>query len=366
MKAPATLAGTLVAAFLASVCCLGPLVLGVLCIGSLGLAATIAPFRPWLLGLTGLLLAIAFYLAYRPEATAECGPDGECPAPASRRTQRISLWVVTVLTLLMATYPRWSSLGMATDGARTLTSKRDAISQVVTLDIHGMTCADCEGYIERELKRLPGVVRASVSYATQSGLVELGRPINLRDVSAAVERAGYRATNVHLATTIHSNSSRPDSREGLTGATVSGQWKGRLAVGEDQTSELVVDLGEIGNRWVGEFDLIDFDVRDYPVHVLLDGRLVRLNLTAAQIDFAGSLSASGDTVRGIATTRGNRDTLVLVRVGEPRFSPDFLALEAAAEDSTRVASLSADAAELRRQFNADRAYTRLLMLLSPT
>ena len=65
------------------------------------------------LGLYSLFLTIAFYFAYRPEVAAECGPDGECPVPASRRTQRISLWVVTVLTLLMATYPRWSSLGMA-------------------------------------------------------------------------------------------------------------------------------------------------------------------------------------------------------------------------------------------------------------
>lgn len=368
MKPPATLAGTLVAAFLASLCCLGPLVLGVLGIGSLGLAATIAPFRPWLLGLTGLFLAIAFYFAYRPEAAAECGRDGECRAPASRRSQRISLWVVTVVTLLMATYPRWSSLGMAAgaDGARTLTSERDGISRVVTLDIHGMTCADCEGHIEQVLERLPGVVDASVSYATHSGRVELGRPVHLRDVSAAVERAGYRPSNVHLAATTRGDGSRSDNRESPRGGTPSGQWKGRLAVGEGRTSELVVDLGQTTNRWVGEFDLIEFDVQDYPVHVVLDGRQVKLNLTAAQIDFAGRLSASADTLRGISTTRGNRDSLVLVRVGEPRFSPDFLALEAAAEDSARVASLSADAAELRRQFNADRASTRLLMLLSPT
>ena len=368
MKAPATLAGTLVAAFLASVCCLGPLVLGVLGIGSLGLAATIAPFRPWLLGLTALFLTIAFYFAYRPEVAAECGPDGECPAPASRRTQRISLWVVTVLTLLMATYPRWSSLGMAggTDSARILSSERDGISQVVTLDIHGMTCADCEAHIERELERVPGVVDATVSYATQSGTVELRAPAKLRDVSAAVERAGYRASNVHLATTTQVNGSRSDNRESLRGATLSGQWQGRLAVGGDRTSELVVDLGRTSNRWVGEFDLIEFGVQDYPVHIVLDGRQVRFELTAALVDFAGRLSVSGDTLRGVATTRGNRDSLVLVRVGEPRLSPDFLTLEAAAEDPTRLLSLASDAAELRQRFNEDRGYTRLVMLLSPT
>ena len=40
--------------------------------------------------------------------------------------------------------------------------------------------------------------------------------------------------------------------------------------------------------------------------------------------------------------------------------------EARVGASTRVELLSAGGAELRRQFNADRSYVRLLMLLSPT
>jgi len=37
-----------------------------------------------------------------------------------------------------------------------------------------------------------------------------------------------------------------------------------------------------------------------------------------------------------------------------------------AEDATRLESLSASGAELRSQFNQDKDYTRLVMLLSPT
>jgi hypothetical protein len=54
------------------------------------------------------------------------------------------------------------------------------------------------------------------------------------------------------------------------------------------------------------------------------------------------------------------------RTGDAQFSPELLALEAVAEDSTRVTRLSADGAQLRAQFNADRDQTRLVMLLSPS
>ena len=149
-------------------------------------------------------------------------------------------------------------------------------------------------------------------------------------------------------------------------SALAGQWRGRLAVGDRRTSELVLDLGPAGGRWVGQFDLRDFGVEDYPVEVALEGRKVTLHLTAAQIDFEGTLSTLGGTLRGIASTNGQRDSLLFTRTGEAHFSDGFLAREMAANDSTLVETLSADAAELRQRFNGDRAHTRLLMLLSPT
>ena len=97
MKEPSALAGSLVAGLLASACCIGPLVLGALGLGSLGFASALAPLRPWLLGLTALCIASGFYLAYRPEQV--CATDDTCVRPASRRNQRVILWVVTMLTV---------------------------------------------------------------------------------------------------------------------------------------------------------------------------------------------------------------------------------------------------------------------------
>jgi hypothetical protein len=148
--------------------------------------------------------------------------------------------------------------------------------------------------------------------------------------------------------------------------TLTGQWRGKLAADDERKTDLVLDLNRLSGRWVGQCDLQEFGVEDYPVDVVLDGDHVTLSFTAAQIDFEGVLSRAGDRLVGIANTRGHSDSLVLRRSGAPHLSKEFLALERVAEDSTRVEALSADAAQLRRQFNADRGYTRLLMLLSPT
>ena len=104
-----TLAGSLVAGFLASACCIGPVILGAAGLGTLGLAAALEPFRPWFLALTAMLLVIGFYSAYRPLPAEACGPEGACARPESRRAQRIVLWIVALLAIGLATYPNWSA-----------------------------------------------------------------------------------------------------------------------------------------------------------------------------------------------------------------------------------------------------------------
>lgn len=99
-----TVIGSVVAAVVASACCLGPVLLSALGAGALGAAAVgLEPYRPLLLGLTLVLLGGAFYVTYR--STGEvCAADGSC-APSSKRTAKIVLWVAAVLVVLLATFP---------------------------------------------------------------------------------------------------------------------------------------------------------------------------------------------------------------------------------------------------------------------
>jgi mercuric ion transport protein len=95
--------GSLVSGVLASACCLGPLVLGLMGISGAAFAHEFEPFRPYLLVVTYALLGAAFYLSYRPET--ECGPGGACAMPRARDLGKAILWVATVLVILATTFP---------------------------------------------------------------------------------------------------------------------------------------------------------------------------------------------------------------------------------------------------------------------
>ncbi|HJX34753.1 MAG TPA: heavy metal translocating P-type ATPase [Desulfatiglandales bacterium] len=65
----------------------------------------------------------------------------------------------------------------------------------VTIPITGMSCANCAMTIERVLtKKVPGVTKASVNFATESALVEyLPSVTDIDRIIAAIEKAGYGA-----------------------------------------------------------------------------------------------------------------------------------------------------------------------------
>ncbi|MDF3933509.1 heavy metal translocating P-type ATPase, partial [Pseudomonas citronellolis] len=60
------------------------------------------------------------------------------------------------------------------------------------LPVTGMTCASCVGRVERALKKVPGVVEASVNLASEQARVRVDSPEQLPALVAAVEHAGYQ------------------------------------------------------------------------------------------------------------------------------------------------------------------------------
>ena len=98
--------GVVLAALGASLCCILPVAVAVLGVGSAALGARFEPLRPWLAGVTVLLLGFAFYQAYRP---VDCAPGTACAIPASRRRGRIILWIVAVLAIALMAFPYYAS-----------------------------------------------------------------------------------------------------------------------------------------------------------------------------------------------------------------------------------------------------------------
>lgn len=61
------------------------------------------------------------------------------------------------------------------------------------LPIEGMTCASCVRRVEKSLSRVPGVSDAAVNFATEQAVVRFHpEQASLADLTAAVEKAGYR------------------------------------------------------------------------------------------------------------------------------------------------------------------------------
>jgi Cu+-exporting ATPase len=69
----------------------------------------------------------------------------------------------------------------------------DAV-KVVNLKIYGMTCASCSGTIEREVRKVPGVISVSVNLLGQSGRFEYDKKLSgIRAIISKVEDLGFDA-----------------------------------------------------------------------------------------------------------------------------------------------------------------------------
>ena len=177
------MAGAIVAAVAASACCLVPAALAIVGVSGAGFAARFTPYRAYFLVATGVALAAGFWFAYRPQRDA-CG----CPAPRRRRAARVGLWITAVVVVALAAYPRLGG-GIATAGDGAATARAE-----LHLTITGMDCAECTAPIARRIKRIPGVVSATVDFEAGTALVRHdGRDGLTAATLAAVESAGFHA-----------------------------------------------------------------------------------------------------------------------------------------------------------------------------
>lgn len=199
--------GAVLAAFAASLCCVGPLLFVVLGLGAFSAASVFESMRPWLLGVTAVFLAIGFYRAYFKRETA-CAPGEACATKPANRAGRAGLWIASVLVLAFALSPYYiGSLAArlttraATTAATTDAQKSQAAASAettrATFAVEGMTCASCETTLRLALERTPGVQRAEASYKNGEAVVEYDATLTTPDkLRAAIDETGYKVTVV--------------------------------------------------------------------------------------------------------------------------------------------------------------------------
>lgn len=198
MKKVAVILGAVIAAVAASACCILPLVLGVASAGALGLGAALSPYRPYLIGLTVLMLAVAFCFAYRP-GKAACDTNGQCatgtPSGVNRYSRAV-LWVVAALTLAVLAYP-----DIAAQRAREQLAAAPALApsavRTVTFAVGKMDCAACSGQISGALKKTPGVYDARVDFDAKRATVRYDPArVSVPKVRLVITSVGFPATEV--------------------------------------------------------------------------------------------------------------------------------------------------------------------------
>src|SRR5258707_9682868 len=103
-----TAVGSVIAAVAASMCCIGPLVAVMLGVGSLAAASRLQKWRPLFLGVTFVLLGVAWYLTYRKPKAEACADGTACAARPGAKGGKVVLWVATALAVALAALPLYA------------------------------------------------------------------------------------------------------------------------------------------------------------------------------------------------------------------------------------------------------------------
>ena len=99
------LIGGALAAIVASVCCLGPLVLVTVGISGAWISNLVAfePYRPYAIGVALVCMVFAYRKIYA--APAACVPGTLCAVPQTRRLYKALFWVVSAMVLVALGFP---------------------------------------------------------------------------------------------------------------------------------------------------------------------------------------------------------------------------------------------------------------------
>lgn len=181
--------GSASAAFLASLCCIGPIILAGLGLGGAGLVTGLETYRPYMMGVTFIFLGAAFFLTYRKRE--EVCEDGTCKVRRGSKGSKITLWIVTALAVFFLAFPYipWSNISAAS----TIDSENTNLVKT-TIPVKGTTCASCNVAIEMTVRKLEGIKQVTSDYDTGATTVEYDPDkLELQEIVETINNLGYQA-----------------------------------------------------------------------------------------------------------------------------------------------------------------------------
>ncbi|MEB8345373.1 mercuric transport protein MerTP [Flavobacteriaceae bacterium KMM 6898] len=182
---------TIITAIAASLCCITPVL--ALIAGTSGIASTftwIEPFRPYLIGLTVLVLALAWYQKLKPKnQDIDCVCDDEKPKFSNSKK---FLLLVTLFAGLMLAFPYYTQLFYPTTNKEVVYVTESNIDNV-EYQIKGMTCSGCEVHIESEVNKLDGIIKVKANHEKGNTVVTYDKTkVTNQEIEDAVGKTGYK------------------------------------------------------------------------------------------------------------------------------------------------------------------------------
>ena len=165
--------GGIVAAIASSICCVGPLILGLVGVGGASSLLFLEQYRGLIMGLVTMLISIGWIMNYRLEKK-ECSEGAICADPKKRKMRRISLGIGTIIAIVFMASPiLLTSISQAQNNTKT------SIGKIKTLYIEGMTCGGCELGVRKALKRagLKGDQILSVDHSSPNPKKNIGSAV---------------------------------------------------------------------------------------------------------------------------------------------------------------------------------------------
>lgn len=178
-------------AITASLCCITPVL--ALIAGASGVTSTfswIEPFRPYLIGLTVLILGSAWYqkLKFVKEIDCECETDDKPKFTQSKAF----LGIITVFAIIMLAFPYYSDVFYPDNKKEILVVDKSDVKTTV-FKISGMTCSSCEEHVNHEVNKINGILNSQASYENGNAIIEFDqRRTTIVEIEKTINATGYK------------------------------------------------------------------------------------------------------------------------------------------------------------------------------
>lgn len=185
---------SILSAIAASLCCITPVL--ALIFGASGVASSLSwmeSFRPYLLAITVLVLIFAWYQKLKPRTSEKikcnCEEDEKRPIMQTKKF----LGAVTVLTLLIMTFPYYVKVFYPKQEIKTVSNSN---LKSVEFKIDGMTCEACASHIANEINKVQGVFSVTQSFQNRNISIQFDTTkTNENEIVKTIKSTGYKVKN---------------------------------------------------------------------------------------------------------------------------------------------------------------------------